>query len=77
MLGTIAGLIAMPLGLALALVLILVINKRSFGWSLVIELDPWVFAAAFALAIAAALLAGIWPAWRLSRIPPALALRGE
>ena len=76
-LGTIAGLIAMPLGLALALVLILVINKRSFGWSLVIELDPWVFASAFALALVSALLAGIWPAWRLSRIPPALALRGE
>jgi len=77
MLGTIAGLIAMPLGLALALVLILVINKRSFGWSLVIELDPWVFAAAFALALVSALLAGLWPAWRLSRVPPALALRGD
>ena len=31
--GLIAGLLAMPLGTVLALVLVLVINRRSFGWT--------------------------------------------
>jgi putative ABC transport system permease protein len=77
LIGAIAGLIAMPLGLALALVLIRVINKRAFGWSLDLRLDPWIFGSALLLAIGAALLAGIWPAWRMSRARPALALRAD
>lgn len=77
LLGAISGLIALPLGLALSLVLILVINKRSFGWSLSVHVDPWVLFGALALGIGSALLAGLWPAWRLSRIRPAAALRGD
>ena len=77
LIGGIAGLIAIPLGLGLALVLILVINKRSFGWSLDIAIDPWILVSAFGLTIFAALLAGIWPSWRMSRMRPALALRGD
>jgi putative ABC transport system permease protein len=73
----IAGLIAIPLGLALALVQIFVINKRSFGWSLDLVVDPWILVSALSLTIGAALLAGAWPAWRMSRLRPALALRGE
>jgi putative ABC transport system permease protein len=75
--GAIAGLIAIPLGLAVAMVLILVINKRSFGWSLDIEIDPWLFASALAISVFAALLAGAFPAWRMSHSRPALALRGD
>ncbi|HUR29426.1 MAG TPA: FtsX-like permease family protein [Planctomycetota bacterium] len=77
LIGAIAGLIAIPLGMALALVLIFVINKRSFGWSLDLAVDPWLFVSALGLTVGAALLAGAWPAWRMSRMRPALALRGE
>jgi len=76
-LGLIAGLLAIPLGLVLALVLILVINRRSFGWSLEVAIDPAILAQAVALAVAAALLAGVWPAHRMSRTSPARALREE
>jgi len=75
--GLIAGLIAIPLGVAIALVLALVINKRSFGWSVDLEFDLGLFLSALGLACTAALLAGLVPAWRMSRTPPALALRGE
>lgn len=77
LMGLAAGVLAAPLGLVLALVLTYVINKRSFGWTLELAVDPLLFAQAFAVAISAALLAGIWPALRMSRISPAIALRDE
>ncbi len=75
--GLVAGLLAMPLGMALALVLILVINRRSFGWTLQVHIDPQILLQSLALALAAALLAGMYPAWRMARTPPALALRED
>jgi putative ABC transport system permease protein len=77
LLGSIAGLLAIPLGLAQALVLIHVVNRRAFGWTMDTWIDPLVLLQALALAIGAALLAGLWPAWRLARTSPALALREE
>ena len=77
LLGAIAGALAIPLGLALSLVLILVVNRRSFGWTLEIELAPGVLLSAFLLAVGAALLAGLAPAWRMARTSPAAALRGD
>ena len=76
-LGLLAGLFALPLGLALAEVLIDVINQRAFGWSIVTHV-PWATPPkTLALAVAAALLAGLWPAWRAGRVEPAAALREE
>lgn len=77
LMGLAAGLLAAPLGLALAVVLTYVINKRSFGWTLEFTLDPTLFVQALAVAIVAALLAGIWPALQMSRTSPAVALRDE
>ncbi len=77
LMGLAAGLFAVPLGVVLALVLVFVINKRSFGWSLFFQLDWSLFGQAIVLAIVAAVLAGIYPAWRMSRTSPALALREE
>jgi putative ABC transport system permease protein len=75
--GLCAGLLALPLGLMMSDVLIDVINRRSFGWSMQ-HLVPWaVLAQAVALALIAALLAGLHPALRLRRLSPALALREE
>jgi putative ABC transport system permease protein len=53
------------------------VNKRSFGWTLNMEIGPEVLGQAVALAVIGALLAGLYPAWRMSKTSPALALRGE
>ncbi|WP_412062412.1 ABC transporter permease [Rubrivirga sp. IMCC45206] len=76
-LGLWAGLLAVPLGLALAAVLVFVVNVRSFGWTLAFEVSPAVLLQAVGLAVGAALLAGLYPAWKMSKTDPALALRGE
>jgi putative ABC transport system permease protein len=75
--GLVAGLLAVPAGLILAAVMVLVVNKRSFGWTLRLEIGPEILIHAVLLALAGALLAGIFPAWRMSRTSPALALREE
>ncbi|MGB3614444.1 MAG: FtsX-like permease family protein [Elainellaceae cyanobacterium] len=75
--GSLAGFFAMPLGYALAWILIYVINVRSFGWTLQMQLEPSYFWQAWAVAVVAALLAGVYPAWRLGRMPVATAIREE
>jgi putative ABC transport system permease protein len=77
LLGAAAGLLAMPTGLALAWVLIFIINRRSFGWTMTLHADPGIFLQALALAVIAALLAGVYPAWRMGRMATAEVLRGE
>lgn len=77
LMGFAAGLLAIPTGLMMAIVLVFVINRRSFGWTLLFEVQPALLLQAIAVAIIAALLAGVYPAWRMGRTSPALALREE
>ena len=77
LIGLLSGLLAIPLGILQAQVLIHVINRRSFGWTLQTFLDPYILLQAVGLALAAALLAGLYPSWRMARTSPALALREE
>jgi putative ABC transport system permease protein len=77
LMGFTAGLLSLPVGLLVAFVLVYVINRRSFGWTLQVNLTADVFVQALVLALIAALLAGIYPAYRMARTPPALALREE
>lgn len=77
LMGTTAGLLALPIGGALAWVLIYVINVRSFGWTMGLILTPEEFILAFAVAVIAALLAGLYPARRLMGLVTAQALRSE
>jgi len=77
LLGAAAGLLALPTGYILAWILIFVINQRSFGWTLQMQVDSAPFVQAFLLSMSAALLAALYPAWRLSRMQVAEALRGE
>ena len=77
LMGTVAGVLAVPAGLALAVIMIFVVNKRSFGWTLQLELGPDMLIQAVLLAFLGALLAGVYPAWRMSRTSPAEALRQE
>jgi putative ABC transport system permease protein len=75
--GLVAGLLSLPVGGALALVLIFVINRRSFGWTLEIQITPTILIEALALAVGAALLAAVYPAWRMSTMSLSAALREE
>ena len=77
LLGLAAGLAAVPIGTALALLLVHVINRRSFGWTMDFVLTPQALAAGVSLAVVAALLAGIYPAWRASRVELGAALRED
>jgi len=77
LMGGVAGVLALPQGIALAIILIEVINVRSFGWSMDLALSGQEFVQALAVALGAALVAGIYPAWRLSRLVTAQALRSE
>ncbi|KAA3624213.1 MAG: ABC transporter permease, partial [Proteobacteria bacterium] len=75
--GLAAGLLAVPIGLALSVLLIRVINVRSFGWSMQTVVDPWLIAQAIALAVAAALAAGVYPAMRFRAFDVAQGLRND
>lgn len=77
LMGAVAGVLSIPVGIGMAWLLIFVINARSFGWSMPLHLDGALFVQAVVGAVFAAVLAGIYPAWRMSRTPPALALREE
>jgi putative ABC transport system permease protein len=77
LLGASAGILALPAGYILAWILIFVINQRSFGWTLQMHAELMPFVQAFFLAVSAALLAAVYPAWRIGRMQPAAALRGE
>jgi putative ABC transport system permease protein len=75
--GLLAGLFALPLGLMMSDILIDVINRRSFGWSMLHTLPSNVLLEALLLALGAALVAGLYPMRRVARVRPAEALRGE
>jgi putative ABC transport system permease protein len=77
LMGAAAGLLAMPFGAALAAVMVHVINRRSFGWSMELVLAPRALLEGMAAATLAALLAGLYPAWRMARTSTAAALRDE
>lgn len=77
LMGGMAGVLSLPAGYSLALILIYIINRRSFGWTLQMDLDPTPFGQAMLIAITAALIAGLYPAWRMSRMVISDALRSE
>jgi putative ABC transport system permease protein len=77
LIGLAAGLMALPVGLVLSAIMVYVINRRSFGWTIHLTVAPAVLGEALLLALGTALAAGLYPAWRMARTRPALALREE
>ncbi|KDM91523.1 FtsX-like permease family protein [Photobacterium galatheae] len=73
--GAMTALIALPLGLLLAQLLIDVVLKYSFGWTMPVRFFPWQYLFSLGTALAALLLAGAWPVWRLVRRSAMLSLR--
>lgn len=77
LLGALAGVLAAPLGIAMASMLVHVINKRSFGWTLKLTVEPTPLIQGLMIAVLAALLAGWIPARRMAGQQPARGLREE
>ncbi len=75
--GTVALLAALPAGVLTAVLLVRVINRRAFGWQIDLHLHPAQITGAIALALLAALLAGVYPAWRTAHAPLSHDLREE
>lgn len=75
------GLIATVSGLAsgglLAMVLTWVINQAFFGWTIALSYPLATLAATPLWLIPVAVLAALLPAWRATRVPPAVAVRFE
>ncbi len=77
LMGVVAGFFAMPTGYVLAVILIYIINRRSFGWTLQMQIDPGPFLQAFIVAVGASLLAGLYPARRILQRNTSEAIRFE
>jgi putative ABC transport system permease protein len=77
LMGAAASLFSLPTGLLLALLLIYVINLRSFGWTIQMQLWPAPFLQATLVGITSAVLAGVYPVMRLARRSIAGALWAE
>lgn len=77
LMGAAAGIIACPLGAVMAWVLIFIINRRSFGWTMqfYFHAEPWI--TALLLSVAAAVIAGLYPALRIAKAQPGAALKYE
>jgi len=75
--GLVALVAAIPAGLLTALVLTDVINRRAFGWQIDLHLSVAQFTNALVLALTAALVAGLYPAWRTARASIAGDIREE
>lgn len=75
--GALGGVTGIGVGILIALLLIFVINRQAFGWLIELHMPYAFFGEALALVIAAALLAGIYPASVAARIRTADAVRAE
>ena len=68
LIGLLAGLLSLPLGWIMSDILIEVINRRSFGWTMQSYFFLSLPLQALLLSVLAALLAGLYPTRRISRI---------
>ena len=74
-LGLLAGVLAIPTGIAMAWVLTEAIQLRAFGWSMPFVVSAGPLWLTLGLGILAALLASLYPAWRSAWHAPAPQLR--
>ncbi len=75
--GLVSFIISVVCGLILTYIITNAINYRSFGWSINIYVNPWVFAKALVLTALACLAASVYPTYKLVRGPYLPALEEE
>jgi putative ABC transport system permease protein len=61
----------------LAVILVYIINLRSFGWTLQMQVEAGPFIQALVVAVGASLIAGIYPAYRILQRKTAEVIRFE
>jgi putative ABC transport system permease protein len=71
------GIAGGSLGLALSVASLWVIRQQSRDLSVVARMDMEMLAVTFAIALLAALVAGLLPTWRSSKVTPALQLKSQ
>lgn len=69
--------IAVVCGLILTYIIIYAINYRSFGWSVDVHVNSWVFVKSFVLTMLACLVSALYPTYKLIREPARLSLKEE
>tara|TARA_Y100000588_G_scaffold343340_1_gene388800 strand:+ start:2521 stop:4806 length:2286 start_codon:yes stop_codon:yes gene_type:complete len=77
LLGATAAMIAIPVGILIGVILIEVVNPRSFGWTMIMQIPTALMVKSFAIAVLAALGAGLYPSYRAARIEVTDAMRYE
>jgi putative ABC transport system permease protein len=75
--AVVALLTALPAGILTAVLLVRVINRRAFGWQIDLHLHPAQATGAILLALIAAFVAGLYPAWRTAHAPLVQDLRED
>ncbi len=65
--GLLSFMISAVCGVILTYIIIYAINFRSFGWSIDIFIDPWVFGKTFVLTGIACLTASLYPTYKFMR----------
>jgi putative ABC transport system permease protein len=70
LLGLLANVAGLVLGILLSLILIYVINKQSFGWTIQFHWPVTVLVSAISVVYAATVLAGLYPAHVATRLNP-------
>lgn len=70
LIGLLANIAGVLLGVALSFILIFVINKQSFGWTIRLHWPVGVLTGALSLVYAATVLAGLYPARVAARLDP-------
>ena len=61
LIGTLAGLFAIPMGLLIAWCLVEIINPAAFGWTLIFQFSPTILLSGWLIAIIAGALSAIYP----------------
>jgi putative ABC transport system permease protein len=77
LLGLFAGLLALPTGAVMAWVLTDAVQLRAFGWSMPFQVPPLPLLLTLVSGLGAAVVAGLYPAWRAGWRDPAPMLRDD
>ena len=70
LIGILANIAGLALGIALSLILIFVINKQSFGWTIQFHWPVAILLGALSIVYAATVVAGLYPARTAQRLNP-------
>ncbi len=75
--GFAAFLIASVCGLLLTYIIVYAINYRSFGWTIDISVNRWIFVETLGLTLAACFLSSLYPTFKLVRASSAASIKEE